>query len=75
NVVVLQQTALVETQSGRSLFVLEGETARKREVTLGASNRGMIIIAKGIKPEEVVIVNGQRELVDGQQVRVTGRKD
>ena len=75
NVLVLPQTALVETETGRNVFVLEGENVRKREVTLGASNSGMVIVASGLNPEETVVVTGQRDLVDGQQVRVTSRKD
>jgi len=75
DVLVLPQTALVETETGRNIFVLEGENVRKREVTLGASNSGMVVVASGLNPEETVVVTGQRDLVDGQQVRVTSRKD
>ena len=75
NVIVLQQSALVETEKGKSVFVLQGETAHKRGVTLGASDNGMVVVNSGLNFEETVIVTGQRDLVDGQQVRVTGRKD
>jgi len=75
DVLVLPQTALVETETGKNVFVLEGENVRKRNVTPGASNSGMVIVASGLNPEETVIVTGQRDLVDGQQVRVTSRKD
>jgi membrane fusion protein, multidrug efflux system len=75
DVLVLPQTTMVETETGRSLFVLEGETAVKRPVSLGASNNGMVIVNSGLETGETVIVTGQRDLVDGQQVRVTGRKD
>lgn len=75
NVLVLPQTALVETENGRNVFVLEGENVSRRDVTLGASNEGLVIIASGVNSEETVVVTGQRDLVDGQQVRVTGRKD
>ncbi|MBN2289424.1 MAG: efflux RND transporter periplasmic adaptor subunit [Candidatus Glassbacteria bacterium] len=74
-VLVLPQTALVETENGRSLFVLESETAVRKAVTLGASNNEMVIVKSGLRPGESVIVTGHRDLVDGQQVRVTGRKD
>ena len=75
NVLVLPQSALVETEEGRSVFVMEGETARRQPVKLGASNSGMVVIDQGLSPEETVVVTGNRELVDGQQVKVTGRKD
>ena len=75
DVLVLPQTAMVETETGRSLFVLEEEAAVKKAVTLGAANNGMVIVENGLEPGEAVIVTGHRDLVDGQQVRVTGRKD
>jgi len=75
NVIVLPQTSLVETETGRNIFVLEGDVARKKDVTIGASNNGLVVIASGLQPEETVIITGQRDLVDGQQVRVTSRKD
>ena len=75
DVLVLPQTAMVETETGRSLFVLEDETAVKKAVALGASNNGMVIVENGLEPGETVIVTGHRDLVDDQQVRVTGRKD
>jgi len=74
-VLVLPQTTMLETEKGRSLFVLEGETAVKKSVALGASNNGMVIVENGLEPEQTVIIKGHRDLVDGQQVRVTGRKD
>ncbi|MEA2063065.1 MAG: efflux RND transporter periplasmic adaptor subunit [Gemmatimonadota bacterium] len=75
DVLVLPQTAMVETETGRSVFVLNSDTARKKDVTLGASNNGMVIVESGLEPGQTVVVTGQRDLVDGQQVRVTARKD
>ena len=75
DVIVLPQTSLVETEDGRNVFVLDGENAVRRDVRIGASNEGRVVVREGVKPNEQVIVTGQRDLVDGQQVRVTGRKD
>ncbi len=75
NVIVLPQTALLETENGRNVFVLDGNVAVRRDVTVGASNEGQVVISQGLAASEKVIVTGQRDLVDGQQVRVTGGKD
>jgi len=75
DVLVLPQSALVETEDGRSVFVMEGDAARRQPVKPGASNSGMVVIDEGLKPDEAVVVTGNRELVDGQKVKVTGRKD
>ncbi len=73
--IVVPQTALVETENGRSAFVVEDSIARRREVTVGASERGMVVVTGGLQPGEELVVLGQRDLVDGQKVRITGRKD
>ena len=75
NVVVLPQTALVETENGRNVFVLDGEKAARREVKVGASNEGRVVVSTGVNSGDKVIVTGQRDLVDGQQVRVTAEKN
>jgi len=75
DVIVLPQTALVETEDGRNVFILDGDKAVRREVKLGASNDGRVVIMTGIQSDERVIVIGQRDLVDGQQVRVTAEKN
>lgn len=75
NEIILPQTTLLETEAGRCVFVLEGDKAIRKEVTPGAVNEGMVVIAKGLEPGEMVIIKGHRELVDGQQVRVTAGKD
>ena len=72
DVLVLPQTAIVETETGKSLFVLEGKIAERKSVTLGASNNGMVIVKSGLEPGESVIVAGQRDLVDGQQSLTKG---
>jgi len=75
NVLVLPQTALVETESGRNVFVLEGENVHRRPVTVSVTVEGKALIASGLQAEETVVVTGQRDLVDGQQVKVTAKKD
>jgi len=75
DVLVLPQATIVETETGRSVFILNSDIAHRKEVTLGASNDGMVVVASGLEPGQTVVVNGHRDLVDGQQVRVTARKD
>ncbi len=75
NAIVLPQTALVETENGRNVFVLDGRVAMRRAVKVGASNEGQVVVSQGLRAGEQVIVSGQRDLVDGQQVRATGGKD
>ena len=49
NVIVLPQTALIETELGRNVFVLQGENAYRRPVSLGVSVEGKAVVAKGLQ--------------------------
>ena len=73
--IILPQTTLLETETGRCVFILNGDKAARREVVAGAVNEGNVVIEKGLKPGDTVIIKGHRELVDGQQVRVTAGKE
>ena len=71
DVVIAPQNAIIEEQSGtRSVFVVNGKKAERREVLLGAHQGGNVIVTEGLKPGEQLIVMGHRDLVDGQPINV-----
>ena len=73
NALFIPLNALVETQDGRSVYVVRSDsTAEQRVVTLGeASSELMVEVAAGIQPGDRVIVKGQHDLVTGENVKVT----
>jgi membrane fusion protein (multidrug efflux system) len=50
------------------IFVVEGDTARKREVTLGREQPEGIEITEGLKTGDVIVVERYMELADGSRV-------
>jgi membrane fusion protein (multidrug efflux system) len=50
------------------VFVIEGETARGRQVTAGRVRDGVQEIVEGLKAGDVVVVSGQSKLTDGMPV-------
>jgi len=50
------------------IFVVEGDTARKREVTLGREQPEGIEITEGLKTGDVIVVEQYMELADGSRV-------
>jgi len=72
NAVVAPRDAVLERDTGNVIFVLKDERAQIREVEAGPSERGRIVILRGLSPGEVLIVSGHRNLVDGQRVRAVG---
>lgn len=69
-VVVVDRDALQERDDGTVAVVLEGDEARVRPVTLGASAGNRVVVTEGLATGEILIVSGQRGLVDGQKVAV-----
>lgn len=70
---VVPMDALIETQYGRRLFVVKSDsTVEERKITLGGSAGAMILVTSGIQPGDKVVTKGQKDLSNGEKVRVTG---
>jgi membrane fusion protein (multidrug efflux system) len=72
--IVLERDVLQDRDAGPVAVVADGGVARVREVTLGASEGNRIVVEAGLEPGELLIVTGQRGLVDGQPVDVRERR-
>jgi RND family efflux transporter MFP subunit len=67
---VLVTDRAVGSEQGRKFVyvVKDGKIAERRDVTLGRIIDGLQVIATGLKPGELVIVNGIQRVRDGQEV-------
>ena len=65
---VVTQSSVVEERDAKSVFVVDGDTARRRTVTTGAIEGDRVVVLTGLEPGETIVVTGQRELTDGQPV-------
>lgn len=74
NVVVVPRTGLVRVENGYQVYVVvpdakgEGYVAEARQVELGASDRGNVVITAGLKPGERIITVGQSKVNPGEHV-------
>ena len=71
NVLVVPREAIQEREQGPAIFVVEGEKARLRTVSLGPSEADRLIVERGVSTGEQIVIKGGRDLIDGDQVRVT----
>jgi len=69
---VVPEDALVATREGYLVFVVEGDTARQRDVGIGLRAEGLVEIREGLRPGETVVTSGQMNLADGAKIRVRG---
>ncbi|MEM1203680.1 MAG: efflux RND transporter periplasmic adaptor subunit [Acidobacteriota bacterium] len=65
--------ALVELDDGTVVYVVEGERAEQRTVSLGPVLDGdLVVVTAGLAAGDRVVVEGQRSISPGQKVLVTG---
>ncbi len=62
--------AMVQRENGHSVYVVEDGVARERTIQYGTFEGALVEITEGLKPDDVLIVVGQRGLVNGQKVNV-----
>lgn len=67
------ETNTIEIQRTYSVFVSKGDSvAERRDLTLGLEQGDRVEVLSGIKPDEKLIITGQRSLNDGSRIRVAG---
>ena len=67
---LISERAIAADQSGRYVLVVDKENkVEKRLVTLGQQLDGMVVIKKGIKAEDRVIINGLQKARPGSLVK------
>jgi multidrug efflux system membrane fusion protein len=71
NVPTVPEQTVEEGADGRFVYVIKpNDTVERRIVTVAATQDGMAVVTKGLKPGERVVVNGQFRLVDGARVTI-----
>ncbi len=67
---LVPKVAVVTERGQRSVYVVDGETAHQRPVEVGFEDDTNAEIVAGLEPGEMVVIQGQRALRDGQPVSV-----
>ncbi len=61
---------ILDREDGKSVFVVEDGKAVERRIEYGMYQGGIVEITKGLNVGDKLVVIGQRELVNGQRVRI-----
>ena len=67
---VVPERAVLPTERGFTVFVLDGSTAKARRVKLGLRLEGSVEVVEGLKPGETIVVDGALTMRDGAVVEV-----
>jgi len=68
--IIIEKTALTGSRQNPSVFVVEGNTAVKREIITNESDEKHIEVVQGLMEGEQLIISGQLNLHDGDRVKV-----
>jgi len=70
NAVMVPLLAVIPLEKGKAVYVVENDTAQRREVSLGIIRGTRIQILNGLRPGDRLIVAGHRFVGPGQAVRM-----
>ncbi len=73
NVLLVPRAALLDTDGGDAVFIVNDAMARRQDVTTGFTTGELIEITSGLRDGDQVVVVGQNALRDGTRVRMAGQ--
>jgi HlyD family secretion protein len=75
DVLYLPRGPYLTTGSQKYLYVVEGDTATKREVSFGTVQGNEIVILRGVKDGEEVIVSGYQNYIEYKEIKLEDKDD
>jgi len=69
NAISLPEEVVVRRDGRPVVFVATGDTAEARAIETGFADRGRVLVTKGLKPGDRLIVTGQQSLRDGDRIQ------
>lgn len=76
DVIVVPQDAVVRVEGGYVAFVVVGDPdaprVERRPLTLGPSQGNRVVVTNGLEAGDRLVVVGQKQVADGDRVRVVG---
>jgi RND family efflux transporter MFP subunit len=70
---VIPSEAVAMEKTNAFVFVVEGDKASKRPIKLGFSDGKNVEVLEGVKPNDALVLVGQRSLSNGQPLRVVAQ--
>ncbi|HCQ00291.1 MAG TPA: hypothetical protein DIT99_06175, partial [Candidatus Latescibacteria bacterium] len=71
--IVIPQDAVIDTDQGMVVFIVDGNMAKAMPVTLGSVSQDQVVVTEGLDVDMPLITVGHRDLVNGELVDVKGK--
>lgn len=68
NVVAVPLTAIIDDGENKYVYVIEGDTAKRKDIETGYSNDELVQVIKGVNENETIVVKGQNFLQEDSKV-------
>lgn len=75
NVITVPYNAVVNQDNQFALYVIDGENASRREISLGYREADTVEVTSGIAPGEQIVIRGHQNLKDQSLVEVISQLD
>ncbi|MFV7783632.1 efflux RND transporter periplasmic adaptor subunit [Shewanella marisflavi] len=75
NVITVPYNAVVNQDNQYALYVVQGDNALRREVSLGYREADTVEVVSGLEPGEQIVIRGQQNLKDQSLVEVISQLD
>ena len=70
-VLVVPRDAVMSSLQGHIVYVVRGDRAHRRAITLGEDQGMLVVVTSGLAAGDRVVVRGHRDLVEGALVQIT----
>jgi HlyD family secretion protein len=72
DVLMVERGPFVEQDGGHSAYVMDGSSAVRRPISVGASSMSQVEITAGVKAGDRIVVSGTDQFNNADRVRITG---
>lgn len=72
DVLMVARGPFVDQDGGRVAYVLDGTTAVRRPITVGASSLSMVEIVEGLQPGDRIVIAGTDQFDNADRIRISG---
>jgi HlyD family secretion protein len=70
DVIAVPVSSVVDESGKKFVYVVNGDKAEKREITIGFSNDASVQVLSGLNEGETIVVKGQNQLTDGAKITI-----